>query len=159
MKFGRDLSIIVPNEYRFARICICCGDQDMFKMVVCSHFELYCFFIKSAMFIIKKLNSGYTFIMRSAIGVLLCRSEIQTIPKMFKMASSSDLFLLFKLTQNVMMKKLNLTQRFTEEANISTRICNWHISKIFEMSSGRHLEYFQLLFFHVSWYYKMEIVI
>ena len=37
---------------------------------------------------------------------------------MFKMASSSDLFLLFKLTQNVMMKKQNLTQRFTEKKHL-----------------------------------------
>ena len=44
--------------------------------------------------------------------------KLKTIPKMFKMASSSDLFLLFKLTQNVTKKRQNLTQRFTEEAHL-----------------------------------------
>ena len=43
MKFGGDLPVIVLNEYLFARICNCCGDQDMFKIIICSHFELYCF--------------------------------------------------------------------------------------------------------------------
>ena len=66
---------------------------------------------------------------------------------MFKMASSSDLFLLFKLTQNVMMKRRNLTQRFTEEAHLYQDL---QLAQQQDMSSGRHLEYFQLLFFHVS---------
>ena len=69
---------------------------------------------------------------------------------MFKMASSSDLFLLFKYTLNVIIQRQNLTQRFTEEVHLYQDLQLAHAARVFVMSSGRHLEYFKLLFLHVS---------
>ena len=120
MKFGRYLLIIVPNEYYFARICNCCRDQDIFKMAFCGHFKLYCFIHKICIVHNEKIKI-WTYIhneVRSAIGVFLSRSEVDTIFKIFKMASSGDLWLFLNKTLNVIIQRQNLTQSFTEEVHL-----------------------------------------